>query len=106
MGERDYRLVAEDGVASPAEMQRDQENALRRYREQLGAAETTVDALVFSLRERGVDALNETATKERLLSLSKDQIANLAVRLDRLRAKCPKITDRMINIIGMVYENE
>jgi hypothetical protein len=104
MSERDYRLVAEDGVASPAELQRDQDNALRRYRDQHGAAETTVDALMFSLCQRGVAALSEPTTKQRLSELSKSQLADIAVRLDRLRAKYPTITDQVIIKIGDYYE--
>ena len=104
MGERDYRLVAEDGVASPAELQRDQDNALRRYRDQHGAAETTVDALMFSLCQRGVAALSEPTTKQRLSELSKSQLADVAVRLHRLRVKYPTITDQVIIKIGDYYE--
>jgi hypothetical protein len=104
MGERDYRLVSEDGVASPSEMQRDQDNAVRRYREQHGAPETTVDAVIFSLRSRGIAALSEPTTKERLSELSKSQLADVAVRLHRLRAKYPTITDQVIIKIGDYYE--
>jgi hypothetical protein len=100
------RIVSTDGVASAAELQRDQDAALRKYRQQHGAAETTVDALMYSLRSRGIAALNEADTKRRLLELSKPQIANVIVRLDRLRAKYPAVTDRLINTIGLVYEND
>jgi hypothetical protein len=87
-------------------LQRDQESALRRYRERHGAAETTVDALMFSFCQRGIAALNEPATKERLSELSKSQLADVGVRLHRLRAKYPTITDQVIIKMGEYYETD
>jgi hypothetical protein len=104
MGERDYRLVSEVGVASPAELERDQSAMMRKQREQYGAPETTVDAVIFALRSRGMAALNEPITKQRLSELSKPQLAEVGVRLHRLRAKYPTITDQVIIKIGDYYE--
>ena len=103
MNERDYRLVSEDGVASAAELQRDQDAALRKHHEQHGAPETTVDALMFSLRERGTAALGEPATKRRFLELSKSQVGEVIVRLNRLRPTYPDVSDQLIIQIGEIY---
>lgn len=104
MSERDYRLVSEDGVAPPAELQRFQDNELRKRRQQHGAPETTLDALMFSLLSRGVAALSEPITKQRLSELSKDQVADIGMRLHGLRAKYPTVTDQLIVKIGEYYE--
>jgi hypothetical protein len=100
---RDYRLVSRDGVASAAELQREQDAMIRRHREH-GAPETTVDALMFSLRSRGLAALDEPDTGRRLSELSRSQVAQVVVRLNRLRAKYPNINDKLIGKIGEVYE--
>jgi hypothetical protein len=96
--EQDYRLVTTDGVASAAELQRLQDKWMRERNH--GAPEVTVDALMFSLRSRGVTALSEPDTKRRLSELNKDQIAEVVVRLHRLRAKYPAVTDELIKTIG------
>jgi hypothetical protein len=96
MSERDYRLVSEDGVAPASESQREQDS--------WPAAETTVDALIFSLRSRGMAALDEPITRQRLSELSKAQAAEVIVRLHRLRGKYPKVCDRLIIKVGEVYE--
>jgi hypothetical protein len=104
MSERDYRLVSQKGVASPAQLQRDRDAMMRRHREENAAAESTVDALMFALRSRGIAALSEPATQDRLKTLSREQVAQVAVRLDRLRAKYPKVCDRLIVKVGEFYD--
>jgi hypothetical protein len=49
------------------------------------APAATVEALVHSLRERGVWALTETAVKLRLAELTNDQLLEVAGRLQRLK---------------------
>jgi erythromycin esterase-like protein len=49
------------------------------------AADLTVEALMFSLRERGVAALNEPDTQRRLVGLSKAQLVEVATRLQKLK---------------------
>jgi hypothetical protein len=51
------------------------------------AADMTVEALMFSLRERGTRALVEPDTQRRLSQLSKDQLAEVGDRLQRLKPK-------------------
>jgi hypothetical protein len=48
------------------------------------AAETTVEALMYSLRQRGVRALDETDTRRRLAELSDEQLVEVGARLRRL----------------------
>jgi hypothetical protein len=50
-----------------------------------GAPQPTVEALMFSLRERGVKALEEAPTKRRLSELSEEQLHEVCGRLQRLK---------------------
>jgi hypothetical protein len=77
---------------------------VKRRSEQHCAPETTVDALMFSLRSRGMAALDEPITKKRLSELSKAQAADVIVRLHRLRGKYPKVCDRLIVKVREAYE--
>lgn len=61
------------------------------------AADSTVDALMYSLRERGAAALLERACLDRLADLSSDQIRDIIDRLTALRPRYPKITDELLS---------
>lgn len=50
-----------------------------------GAAPTTVEALMYSLRSRGTTALTEPDTQRRLSELNAEQIAAVALRLQNLK---------------------
>jgi hypothetical protein len=50
-----------------------------------GAPQPTVEALMYSLRERGTKALEEAATKRRLSDLSDQQVIEVGNRLQRLK---------------------
>ena len=50
-----------------------------------GAPQPTVEALMYSLRERGTKALEETPTKRRLGDLSEHQLHEVCGRLQRLK---------------------
>jgi hypothetical protein len=50
-----------------------------------GAPKPTVEALMFDLRERGVKALEESATKRRLSELSDQQVIEVGNRLQRFK---------------------
>jgi hypothetical protein len=49
------------------------------------AAMSTVEALMFGLRERGATALDETHSRQRLTQLDDDQALEIAGRLQRLK---------------------
>jgi hypothetical protein len=49
------------------------------------AAAMTVEALMYSLRERGTKALGERDTRRRIFELSDEQALEVAGRLQRLR---------------------
>lgn len=49
------------------------------------APKPTVEALMFSLRERGTRALDEAPTKRRLSELSEEQLHQVCGRLQRLK---------------------
>jgi cytochrome c553 len=49
------------------------------------AQEATIEALMFSLRESGVKAIEEPATKRRLDELSDEQVIEVGNRLQRLK---------------------
>jgi hypothetical protein len=51
----------------------------------VSALEVTVEALMFSLRERGTKALEESATKRRLSELSDQQVVEVGDRLQKLK---------------------
>jgi hypothetical protein len=51
------------------------------------AADWTVEALMFSLRERGAPALDEPNTRRRLAELSDEQAIEVGTRLQRLKPK-------------------
>lgn len=65
------------------------------------AAGSTVDALMFSLRERGAAALSERASRDRLAVLSSNQVRDVIARLIVLRPRYPKnITDDLLFKLG------
>jgi hypothetical protein len=66
----------------------------------LGAPPTTVEAVMYSLRQRGPAALAESDCRRRLSDLSPDQLRQVIVRLDRMRAEYPAITDGLLLRIG------
>jgi hypothetical protein len=72
-------------VASAAELQSMYEAALRKQRTLYGAAPTTVEAAMYSLRERGTAALIEPDCRRRLFELNEQQILDVAVRLQKLK---------------------
>jgi hypothetical protein len=49
------------------------------------ALEVTIEALMFSLRERGTKALEEADNKRRLSELSEQQLIEVGNRLQRLK---------------------
>jgi hypothetical protein len=61
------------------------------------AAQSTFDALLWQLREHGVERLNEDATRNRLAQLSGAQVQQLIAALERLRSRYARtITDELI----------
>ena len=61
-----------------------------------GAASTTVEALMFSLRERGATALKEPQTRLRLGELTPQQLREAIARLIKLRLQYPAISDDLL----------
>ena len=51
------------------------------------AAESTLEALMFGLRERGITALEEPKIRARLAKLSETQLIQVGDRLQRLKPK-------------------
>ncbi|HEY5130851.1 MAG TPA: hypothetical protein VIJ35_26790 [Bradyrhizobium sp.] len=72
-------------VANAYEMQSLYEASLRKQRELYGAAPTTIEAVMYSLRERGTAALIEPDCRRRLSELNEQQILDVAVRLQKLK---------------------
>jgi hypothetical protein len=54
------------------------------------AAQSTVEALMYSLRERGTKALEEPDTKRRITQLSEQQLHEVGGRLQRLKPEIAK----------------
>jgi len=87
-------------IASPAELQAIYENTLREQRSKYGAASTTVDALMFSLRARGLSALKEPNCQRRLAELSPAQVNEIITRLIALRPQYPAINDELLFLLS------
>jgi hypothetical protein len=67
------------------------------------AASSTVEALMYSLRERGTKALDEPETFRRLSELSDEQLRDVAVRLQRLKPEIAKAwTPAEIEVLTIV----
>jgi hypothetical protein len=79
----DIAIVATCGAPSAAQLQAEYERALARRAN--GAAATTVEALMYSLRERRTGALKEPDTKRRIAQLSEEQLVQVVERLQRLK---------------------
>jgi len=60
------------------------------------AAASTIETIVFTLRERGVDGLREAATQSRITECSPEQLAAIVKRLVKVRARYPVITDELL----------
>jgi hypothetical protein len=56
-----------------------------RARRRHGAPQPTVEALMYSLRTRGVKALEESSTRRRLSDLREQQLHEVCGRLQRLK---------------------
>jgi len=64
------------------------------------AAASTVEALMYSLRERGAAALSEKPTQRRLAELCTDQIRIVIERLIAARARYRAIDDELLFLLG------
>ena len=89
-------------VASAAKLQAMYEAALRKQRKLYGAAPTTVEAVMYSLRERGQPATTEPDCERRLSELSAAQMCDVIERLDLLRPKSPAITDDLLLMLAAI----
>jgi hypothetical protein len=65
-----------------------------------GAAGATVEALLFSMRERGKAALAKPDCRRRLADLSTAQVRRVIARLMRLRPRYPAVTDELLFLLG------
>jgi hypothetical protein len=54
------------------------------------AAASTVDALIYSLRQRGTATLSEPDTQRRIAELSEEQLHDVGSRLQRLKPEIAK----------------
>jgi hypothetical protein len=72
-----------DGICAEASKRAQERRSLRE--ENKGAPQPTVEALMYSLRERDTKALEEPDTKRRLWQLNDQQLAEVGDRLRRLK---------------------
>jgi hypothetical protein len=61
------------------------DQAWHELRDNRDAPRSTIDALMYGLRERGVATLNEPAAQRRLLALGDEQVREVCGRLQRLK---------------------
>jgi hypothetical protein len=92
----ELRIVAGDGVPSEGELQADMDDTIARVRDQYGAAASTIEAIMYALRERGEAGLAESNTGNRLDQCSPEQRQEIIVRLNNLRGRYPTIADGLI----------
>jgi hypothetical protein len=81
---------------------RSNSSAQRRqeHHQRHGAALATLEAVMFSLRERGESGLASLDTQRRLSELSADQLCEVIERLDRMRDRYPAVTDSLLVRLG------
>jgi hypothetical protein len=95
--------------ASASELQAIIDATLRERRKQHGAAPTTVEALMYSLRERGISALAEPDCQRRLSELSDGQLREVAVRLQKFKpeiaaAWTPEQVETLVAVWGKLND--
>ena len=64
-----------------------------------GAAQSTVEVLMYELRGHGVDRLKKEYTRRRLAALSAMQVRQIIERLIRLQPQYPSITEELIETL-------
>lgn len=64
------------------------------------APESTLEALMLDLRQRGAAALTERDSLRRLDELSRQQVREIITRLIKLRPRYPKISDELLFKLG------
>ena len=75
-------------------------NLFDAERRKHGAAPSTVEALMFELRQGGTAALQNPATLRRLAALSRTQVRDVIARLMKLRSAYPAVTDDLLFRLG------
>ena len=68
------------------------------------AAASTIEALVFGLREHGISTLNDEQTRHRLAELSTSQAVQMIKRLEKMAPKYPAITSELIVLLKGVTQ--
>jgi transposase len=75
-------------------------------RKRLGAAASTVEAVMYSLRERGIPALAEPDTRRRLSSLDAQQLRAVCTRLRNLKSEIARAwTPEEVEALAVVWRN-
>jgi hypothetical protein len=94
-------IMAKGSAAVPANIDADvvTQPVLSRAPE-IRAAASTVEALMFSLCQRGAAVLSETATQSRLAALSTAQVYSVIERLLAARPRFPAIDDELLFLLG------
>jgi hypothetical protein len=59
-------------------------------------SQASIEALMYSLRERGLNALTEHDCQRRLSELHPDQLDSVITRLTNMRVRYSPITDELI----------
>jgi hypothetical protein len=90
--------------ASAAVLQAIYEASINTRRDESGAAPTTLEAAMYSLRERGERALAEPNCQRRLSEMSPAQIDEIITRLTKMRRNYPGISDALIARLNNEYK--
>jgi hypothetical protein len=65
-----------------------------------GAPQSTIEALVYELRENGLEQLGNPTCLRRLGDVSTTQLRSIIGRLINLRSRYPNITDELLLTLG------
>jgi hypothetical protein len=76
--------------------------SLYDVRRKMGAAPSTVEAVMYELRTHGTEALKRDNCQRRLSELNDRQLADVIRRLMKLRSQYSAITDKLLaQLIGL-----
>jgi hypothetical protein len=70
------------------------------------ATQSTVDALLYQLREGGIAQLKTPTCQRRLAELSASQLRKVVAALVRLQSRYPKITDDLLSALDDMVRSD
>ncbi len=94
----DIPLVKREGISSERAIQRANERSIGQRGGRYGAAESTVDVVLYALRTHGISAIADNS--ESLIQLPPDQLEAVIKRLRGLQSKYPAISSELFDLLA------